>query len=221
MVRKQNNIRLLLRKEEILRTQIQALLQASADGPVGIMMPMVGSLRPIKKVRSIIEEEKNAVMCGSSCNLKLGVMIETPAAVMLIDEILDLVDFVSIGTNDLTQYTLAADRGNPQMNEYYDEFHPAVIRSIAKVITAARNKGIMNGICGEYAANKLALPFFIGLRVSELSMTPSSVPAIKKTIRAIDSRDAEKLVTEILRIPTSEGIKSRLSQFLTERELLK
>lgn len=214
-------IRLLLQKEEILRTQIQALLQASASGPVGIMIPMVGSLKSIEKVRAIVEEEKKAVLWNNRLLLKLGVMIETPAAVQLIEEILEIVDFVSIGTNDLTQYILAADRGNPQMGEYYDEFHPAVIRSIAHIIKKARKKGKMNGICGEFAGNKLALPLFIGLKVEELSMTPSAVPGIKKMIRSIDSRDAENLVNEILRIPTTEGIKSRLSQFLTERDLLK
>lgn len=214
-------IRLLLQKEEILRTQIQALLQASASGPVGIMIPMVNSLSPIERVRAIIEEEKKAVLWDKRLDLKLGIMVETPAAVQLIEEMLDIVDFISIGTNDLTQYLLAADRGNPQMGSYYDEFHPAVIRSIAHIIKKARKKEKLNGICGEFAGNKLALPFFIGLKVGELSMTPSSVPVIKNMIRQIDSRDAENLVNEILRIPTSEGIKSRLSQFLTERDLIK
>jgi len=214
-------IRLLLQKESVLRTQIQALIQASAAGPVGIMIPMVGSLGPIEKVKAIIEEERKALGLAESSNLSVGVMIETPAAVMLIEEILQIVDFISIGTNDLTQYTLAVDRGNPSMNDYYDEFHPAVIRSIAKVVRAAGAAGKMSGVCGEMAGNKLALPFLTGLGVDELSMTPALILPAKKVIRGIAYGDAAELVEQLLRISTPQGIKTRLSQFLGERELLK
>lgn len=214
-------IRLLFQKEDILRTQIQALLMASKKGPIGMMIPMVASLKPIERVRELIEEEKKALNWQGEDNLSLGVMIETPAAVQLIEEILDIVDFVSIGTNDLTQYTLAADRGNPSMTEYYDEFHPAVLRSIAHVIKKANKKGKLNGICGEFAGNLLALPFFIGLGVVELSTNASSLLKMKKIIREINSEEAKELVSEILRIPTTEGIKARLNRFLNERNLLK
>jgi phosphotransferase system enzyme I (PtsI) len=213
-------IRLLFQKEDILRTQIQALLMASKAGPVGMMIPMVGSLNPILRVKALVEEEKAALAWTGPDNLTLGVMIETPAAVQLIKDILDHVDFVSIGTNDLTQYTLAADRGNPSMSEYYDEFHPAVLRSIAHVIIQAGKKGILNGICGELAGNPLALPFFIGLGVDELSTNASSILQLKKIIRKINFADAEQLAQEILRIPTTEGIRARLQRFLTERDLL-
>ncbi|MGL1892711.1 MAG: phosphoenolpyruvate--protein phosphotransferase [Spirochaetaceae bacterium] len=214
-------IRLLFQKEDILRTQIQALLNASVDGPVGMMIPMIGSLKPIERVRVLIEEEKKALDWKGPDNLSLGVMVETPAAVQLIEEILDAVDFVSIGTNDLTQYTLAADRGNPLMSEYYDEFHPAVLRSIAHVIKKANKKGKLNGICGEFAGNTLALPFFVGLGVEELSTNAASLLKMKKIIRKINASEARELVKEILRIPTTEGIKARLSRFLSERDLLK
>ncbi|MBI9104381.1 MAG: phosphoenolpyruvate--protein phosphotransferase [Spirochaetales bacterium] len=214
-------IRLLLQKEGVLRTQIQALIQASSSGPVGIMIPMVGSLGPIEKVKSIVEEERKALGLADSGNLKVGVMIETPAAVMLIEEILEIVDFISIGTNDLTQYTLAVDRGNPSMNDYYDEFHPAVFRSIARVITASKSAGKMSGVCGELAGNKLALPFLLGLGVDELSMTPSRILETKKVVRGIRYQEAKTLVEQLMRISTPEGIKTRLSQFLNERDLLK
>ena len=214
-------IRLLFQREDILRTQIQALLTASEAGEVGMMIPMINSLKPIERIRTLVEEEKAALNWQGPDNLILGVMIETPAAVQMIKEILDRVDFISIGTNDLTQYTLAADRGNPQMNDYYDEFHPAVLRSIAHTIRQARKKGVMNGICGELAGNPLALPFFIGLGVGELSSTASSVLKLKRIVRKTDSREAAELVEEILRIPTSEGIKARLNRFLTERELMR
>lgn len=214
-------IRLLFQKEEILRTQIQALLMASEAGKVGMMIPMIGSLKPIERVRALIEEEKTALNWKGPDNLMLGVMIETPAAVQLIKEILDAVDFISIGTNDLTQYTLAADRGNPSMNEYYDEFHPAVIRSIAHVIRQAGKKGKLNGICGELAGNPLVLPFFVGLGVEELSTNASSLLKLKKMVRQIDKKEAETLAEEILRIPTSEGIRARLSRFVNERDLLR
>ena len=213
-------IRLLFQKEDILRTQIQALLMASEAGPVGMMIPMINSLNPIQRVRAIVEEEKQALAWKGPDNLRLGVMIETPAAVQLIEDILDQVDFISIGTNDLTQYTLAADRGNPSMDEYYDEFHPAVIRSIAHVIKQAVKKKKLNGICGEFAGNPLALPFFVGLGVDELSTNASSILKLKKIIRKIDSGEAKDLVREILRIPTSEGIRARLNRFLIERDLL-
>lgn len=214
-------IRLLFQNEAILRTQIQALLMASQSGPVGMMIPMIGSLKPIERVSSLVEEEKLALDWKGPDNLKLGVMIETPAAVQMIKEILEKVDFISIGTNDLTQYTLAADRGNPQMNDYYDEFHPAVLRSIAHVIKQAKKKGVLNGICGELAGNPLALPFFVGLGVDELSTNSASLLKLKKIVRSMESSQAEELVQEILRIPTSEGIKARLSRFLQERELLR
>ncbi|MBN2658112.1 MAG: phosphoenolpyruvate--protein phosphotransferase [Spirochaetales bacterium] len=214
-------IRLLFQKEDILRTQIQALLQASKSGPVGMMIPMIGSLKPIERVRALVEEEKLALGWKDAENLMLGVMIETPAAVQLIKEILDIVDFVSIGTNDLTQYMLAADRGNPSMTDYYDEFHPAVLRSIAHVIIQAGKKGKLNGICGELAGNPLALPFFVGLGVDELSTNASSILKLKKILREIDFAEAKNLVEEILRIPTSEGIRMRLHRFLADRDLLK
>ncbi|MDC7221163.1 MAG: phosphoenolpyruvate--protein phosphotransferase [Spirochaetales bacterium] len=214
-------IRLLLQREDVLRTQIQALLTASKAGKVGMMIPMINSLKPIERIRTLVEEEKTALGWDGPDNLKLGVMIETPAAVQMIKEILNKVDFVSIGTNDLTQYTLAADRGNPQMDDYYDEFHPAVLRSIAHTIRQAKKKGVLNGICGELAGNPLALPFFIGLGVDELSGTASNLLKLKRIIRKTNSRDAAELTDEILRIPTSEGIKARLNRFLTERDLLK
>ncbi len=214
-------IRLLFEKESVLRTQIQALLLASRSGPVGLMIPMVASLLPITRVRALIEEEKTALDWDGPDQLTLGVMIETPAAVQLIEEILAIVDFVSIGTNDLTQYTLAADRGNPSVHAYYDEFHPAVLRSIAHVIRKACKMGKMNGICGELAGNPLALPYFVGLGVQELSATPVRLPDLKYLVRNIDSREAAVLVEEILRLPTSEGIRSRLGAFLTERNLMK
>jgi phosphoenolpyruvate-protein kinase (PTS system EI component) len=131
------------------------------------------------------------------------------------------VDFISIGTNDLTQYLLAADRGNSSMHSYYDEFHPAVFRSIAHVIRHAKKKEKLNGICGELAGKILAVPFFTGLGVDELSINPSQIPEIKHLIRHIDAREAGMLVDEVLRIPTSEGIRARLTRFLTEKALMK
>jgi phosphotransferase system enzyme I (PtsI) len=212
-------IRLLFEKEDVLRTQIQALLTASEAGSVGMMIPMIGSLRPIERIKALIAEEKLALDWQGPDNLKVGVMIETPAAVQLIDEILDVVDFISIGTNDLTQYTLAADRGNPAMRDYYDELHPAVIRSIAHVIRRAKAKGVLNGICGELAGNLQVLPFFLGLGVEEISVTPARILELKKLVRQIDFSKAETLVEEILRIPTSDGIRARLNRFLMERDL--
>ena len=214
-------IRLLLQREDVLRTQIQALLTASESGPVGMMIPMINSIRPIERIRTLVDEERAALNYSGPDNLKLGVMIETPAAVQMIKEILDRVDFVSVGSNDLTQYTLAADRGNPQMDDYYDEFHPAVLRSIAHTIIQAKKKGVMNGICGELAGNPLALPFFIGLGVDELSSNAASLLMLKRIVRKTDSREAAELVGEILRIPTSKGIKARLNRFITERNLMK
>jgi len=212
-------IRLLFQKEDVLRTQIQALLQASSSGPVGMMIPMIGSTGPIERVRSLVEEEKKALGWNGPDQLRIGVMIETPAAVQLIEEILEAVDFISIGTNDLTQYTLAADRGNPMVNDYYDEFHPAVLRSIAHVIRKAGKRGVMNGICGELAGNPLALPFFLGIGVEELSTVPSQILKLKSMMKEIDSADARDLVEEILRLPTTEGIRARLQRFLLERNL--
>ena len=209
-------IRLLFEKEDILRTQIQALLKASEAGPVGMMIPMIASLGPIHRVKALLEEEKAALNWTGPDNLMVGVMIETPAAVQMIKEILDIVDFISIGTNDLTQYMLAADRGNPSVHAYYDEFHPAVLRAIAHVIRQAGKKGKLNGICGELAGNPLAAPFFVGLGVDELSSNPPQIAELKQLIRRMNASEAEELVEEILRLPTSEGIQARLTRFLKE-----
>ncbi len=212
-------IRLLLQKEEVLRTQIQALLKASATGPLGMMIPMVGSLRVIDRVRELLEEEKAALNIPGD-NLKMGVMIETPAAVFLIEEILDLVDFVSVGTNDLTQYTLAVDRGNPALADYYEEFHPAVVRSLAMVARGCRKKGKPSGICGEMGGSLLALPLLVGLGIDELSMSSSKLLEAKKLIRRLDHKEARDLAEELVLLPTAGQIKDRLTSFCRERNLL-
>ncbi|NCC66515.1 MAG: phosphoenolpyruvate--protein phosphotransferase [Spirochaetia bacterium] len=214
-------IRLLFSFEQILRTQLQAILLASESGPVGVMIPMVSSLETVRRVRSILNEEIALLGWASAPNLSLGIMVETPSAVVMIEELLQEVDFVSIGTNDLTQYTLAADRGNPDVDCYYDEFHPAVIRSIAKVISSSKEKQIRNGVCGELAGNVLALPFFMGLGVDELSANPVVLAELKYAMRQIDSRDAQVLVDEILKLTSSKDIRARLHAFLHERGLLR
>ncbi|WP_052078894.1 phosphoenolpyruvate--protein phosphotransferase [Spirochaeta lutea] len=202
-------IRLLLDHEDYLRTQLRALIEASVSGTVHVMIPMVAGLESIRRVKALLFQEKQ----DWAEDIRLGVMVETPASVILIEDILREVDFISIGTNDLTQYTLAADRGNPALARYYDELHPAVLRSIAKVVTAARAQGKLNGICGELAGNLLALPFFVGISVGELSCAPKHIGAMRLLLSAIDSTQAAQLSRRILALSSPQEVRQELEAF--------
>jgi phosphotransferase system enzyme I (PtsI) len=182
-------IRICLTRPEIFKTQLRALYRASAFGNIAIMYPMITStaeVQRIKEIEDLVKAELKAdgIRIG---NPQTGIMIETPAAVIISDELAKMVDFFSIGTNDLTQYTLAIDRQNTNLDDFYDSHHPAVLRMIKMVADNAHKAGIWAGICGELGADTTLTEQFIAMGIDELSVSASKVLAIRKIIRETDT----------------------------------
>jgi len=185
-------IRICLDRPALFITQLRALIRASAFGKLAIMFPMIISVDEVKQVKSIVEKVKNdltAEKIAFDANFELGIMIETPASVMLSDLLAKEVDFFSIGTNDLTQYTLAVDRMNHSISKLFDSRHPAVLRMIQMTAENAKKAGIWVGICGESAADTTLTEFYVKIGVSELSVTPSAVLELRKAVQQVDLKD--------------------------------
>lgn len=191
----ERGIRLCLARPSLLRQQVRAILRAAADGPVRIMFPMVADLNEWRQARAIVEEERAAVGTGA---VELGIMIEIPAAALLADHFAREVDFFSIGTNDLTQYTLAMDRMHPTLAAQSDGLHPAVLRLIERTASAAHAEGKWVGVCGELAADPQAVPILVGLGVDELSVTVPAVAGVKAQIRTLKMEAARTLAQRAL-----------------------
>lgn len=178
-------IRICLTRPEIFKTQLRALFRASAYGNIAIMYPMIISIKEVQRIRKIADEVKTELKDKGIAfgQVEQGIMIETPAAVMISEELAKEVDFFSIGTNDLTQYTLAIDRQNSQLDEFYDAHHPAILRMIQMVIENAHKAGIWAGICGELGADMELTRIFLKMGVDELSVSPGAILPIRKIIR--------------------------------------
>ncbi len=179
-------LRISFRDPEMLKTQLRAILRASAHGDAKVMFPMVGSVREVIRARELFEEaraELTKAGVAIADHVDVGVMIEVPSAVFMAREIAAQVDFMSVGTNDLTQYILAADRTNGSVADYYQPFHPAVVRAIRDVVDAGNAAGIWTGVCGELAGVARAIPLLIGLGVRELSMSAGLIPEALYTMR--------------------------------------
>lgn len=181
-------LRICLTRPEIFKTQLRALLRASAYGNIAIMYPMVTSVEEVHRIKEIVAEVKAELDAASIkyADVEQGVMIETPAAVIISDLLAKEVDFFSIGTNDLTQYTLAIDRQNPNLDEFYNEKHEAVLRMIEMVVDNAHKEGIWAGICGELGANMSLTERFMAMGVDELSVSPTFILPIRQIIRDYD-----------------------------------
>lgn len=207
-------IRICLKETEMFKTQLRALLRASVYGPLSIMFPMISSLEETLAVKKIVEEvkvelkEKNI---NFSNEIQLGIMIEIPAAAVLSDILADHVDFFSIGTNDLTQYTCAVDRMNEKIEHLYNPYNPGLLRLIHMTIKNARAKNKMVGICGSMAHQKDLVPLFVGMGVSELSMSAMHILPTRKIIRDLKFTECEKLVAEFLKLGTADEIKKLLN----------
>ena len=178
-------IRICLKQPEIFKTQLRALYRASNYGQIAIMFPMITSVEEVRKIKEIVEEVKQELteLSVPFKEVELGVMIETPAAVMVSDELAEEVDFFSIGTNDLTQYTLAVDRQNAKLGDFYNPHHRAVLRMIEMVVKNAHAAGIWAGICGELGADLSLTETFLKMGVDELSVSPSMVLRVRKIVR--------------------------------------
>ena len=182
-------IRICLDRPEIFRTQLRAICRATAFGDLALMLPMVVSLQEVRRAKELIaqvQEELRQEGVDFDEEMELGIMIETPAAALVSDQLAPEVDFFSIGTNDLTQYTLAADRQNPLVEEQIDPHHPAVLRLIRQVVENAHRAGIWAGICGELAADPQLTAFFLSLGIDELSVSPAYVLELRSRVRELD-----------------------------------
>ena len=184
-------IRICLTRPEIFKTQLRALFRASAYGNLAIMYPMITSLWEVRRIKEIVEEVKAELTAEQLefGNPQQGIMIETPAAVMMSGELAKEVDFFSIGTNDLTQYTLATDRQNPKLDKFYDAHHPAVLSMIRMTVENAHKAGIWAGICGELGADTSLTKEFLAMRVDELSVSPGSILPIRQIILETDTEN--------------------------------
>ncbi|NUF16522.1 phosphoenolpyruvate--protein phosphotransferase [Acinetobacter lactucae] len=204
-------IRLTLRQPELLRQQLIALLKAADDRPLRIMFPMIGRVEEWRAAKAILDEVKAVHPCA---NLQVGIMIEVPSAALLAPILAQEVDFFSIGTNDLTQYTLAIDRGHPILSAEADGLHPSILQLIDQTVKAAHKHGKWVGICGELAADPKAVPILVGLGVDELSMSSNSIPLVKAQIRTLNYSKAQVLAKRALECDSAPAVRQ-----LSEQEM--
>ncbi len=215
-------IRIALDRREILNAQLRAVLRASAYGRLAVMFPMIISVEEIRELKSVIEELKVELRNeGKSFDedIQVGVMVETPSAAVNAKFLAKEVDFFSIGTNDLTQYTLAVDRGNELISHLYNPISPSVLNLIKQVIDASHAEGKWTGMCGELAGDERATILLLGMGLDEFSMSAISVPRIKKLIRNVNYQDAKLLAEKALQQPTAAEIEQLISDFLAEKAL--
>lgn len=209
-------IRLCLKNPEIFKVQLRALLRVAYNRNIKVMIPMISRIEEIRETKRIIEEIKVELERDKipyEKDLKIGIMIEVPSAAILADQLIEEVDFFSIGTNDLTQYIMAADRLSKEVQDVYDKYNPSVIRMINHTVKAADDAGKPVSICGETAGEQLGMLIFLSLGVTELSMLPAFLPKAKKLVKNIDIEKLKKYKNKILKCKTSEEIKEVLKDF--------
>ena len=204
------------RKEDIYRPQLRAILRASAFGAVRIMIPMVTSLEEFRETRQLIREIQTELTEEGTAfdpHIPVGIMVETPAAVLLADSFAREADFFSIGTNDLTQYTLCVDRGSEKVSDLYSPFHPAVLRSIRHIITCGRNAGIPVGMCGEAASDPMMIPLLLAFGLNEFSMSPSAILQARKIITGYRAEDLQEMAAQVMKLETAGETEDFLRAF--------
>ena len=210
-------IRLCLKNKKMFKTQLRAILRASIYGNLAIMFPMISTIDELRQAKKVLDECKIELQKQNikyNEKIKVGMMIEIPAAAILAESFSKECDFFSIGTNDLIQYTVAAERGNTQIAELYTKNHPAVIRLIKYTIDSAHKNGIFCGMCGEAASNFQYIPLLIGMGLDEFSMNSSAILQAKKTITELDKKDCEKLLYEILQLSSDKEVEKKLKEFI-------
>jgi len=196
------------------------VLRASILGNAWLMIPMITEVPQVQRVRGMIERiaadlDSEGIERGAPP--PLGIMVETPAVAVRIDDYLPLVDFVSIGTNDLTQYTLAVDRGSPYVSKLFDPLHPAVLELVSRVVSRCSAAGVWVGMCGEMASSPLALPLLVGFGLDELSVPLTTIPDVKKMISVIDSAEARDLARNVLALSTSGEVRAVVLDYVRSR----
>lgn len=203
-------IRLCLDRTQIFKTQLRAILRASAYGNIKLMYPMIATLKELRTANKILDEVKQELIGENipfNAKMEVGIMVEIPAVAVLADQFIKEVDFFSIGTNDLVQYTMAADRMNEKVSYLYQPFNPAVLRLIQGVITAAHNAGKWAGMCGEMAGDLAAIPILLGMGLDEFSMSASSILPARSLLSQLTLTEAQRIVQIVLEMDSAEEIK--------------
>ncbi|WP_059043825.1 phosphoenolpyruvate--protein phosphotransferase [Paenibacillus rubinfantis] len=214
-------IRISLDSRELFQTQLAAVLRASAYGKMKILYPMISSLEEIRAANAILEEAKQDLTrrgLAYDPDIHVGIMIEIPAAAAIADLLAQEVDFFSIGTNDLVQYVLAVDRMNEKIAHMYHPFHPAVLRLLRQTVQAAKAAGITVSVCGEMAGDEKAVPLWLHLGVTDLSMSPQALLRVKHRVLNSDSRESKEVGAACYRLPTSDQVESELIRYAHELE---
>ena len=210
-------IRICLNRQDIFRTQLRALLRASKYGRLAIMFPMIATVQEFKDAKAIFEEEKaNLVASGVevSDDIQVGMMMEIPAAAMIADKLAKYADFFSIGTNDLIQYSMAADRGNERVSYLYQPYNPSILRLIKNIIDASHKEGKWTGMCGEMAGDQIAVPLLLGLGLDEFSMSATSILKTRSLIKKLDSKEMKELADKAVSdCETVDGVVSLVKEF--------
>ncbi|MGF1763644.1 phosphoenolpyruvate-protein phosphotransferase PtsI [Aliivibrio kagoshimensis] len=212
-------VRISLDRREILRDQVRGILRASAHGKLRIMFPMIISVEEIRELKKAIEEYKIELRSEGHAfdeNIEIGIMVETPAAAAIAHHLAKEVSFFSIGTNDLTQYTLAVDRGNEMISHLYNPLSPAVLLVIKQVIDASHKEGKWTGMCGELAGDDRATLLLLGMGLDEFSMSGISIPSVKKVIRNSNFADVKAMAEEALLMPTAAEIEAHVEKFIAK-----
>ena len=208
-------IRFCLDMRDVFKTQLKAILRAAAFGDIRIMYPMIVSVEEFRKANAILEECKAELRERKLLfreSISTGIMVETPAAAFIAEELAKEADFFSIGTNDLTQYILAADRGNQKLTKLYSPFHPAVLRAVAKVIAAGHKEGKEVGMCGEFAADARAVPLLLGMGLDEFSMVSNEIAAVRYQVRGLAAKQTAELARRALAAGTEKEVRGLLER---------
>jgi phosphotransferase system enzyme I (PtsI) len=205
--------------EDMFRTQLRALLRASVHGNLKIMFPMIATIEEFRQAKTLFLEEK-AKLEGEnievSNTIEVGIMVEIPSTAVMADVFAKEVDFFSIGTNDLIQYTMAADRMNERVSYLYQPFNPAILRLVKNVIDASHKEGKWTGMCGEMAGDELAIPILLGLGLDEFSMSASSILKARSQIRKLSKAEMESHIDAILSLSTSDEVESYVRALTTK-----
>jgi len=210
-------IRFCLENIDIFKTQLRAILRASAVGNVKIMFPMISGLEELRHAKAVLDECRHEIGHAKIDKMEVGAMIEIPSAAISADVLAREVDFFSIGTNDLIQYTIAVDRVNERIAHLYEPTHPAVLRLLKMIADAAHANDIWVGVCGEMARDVALIPLLLGLGMDELSVGATSVPRVKMAVRSLAVPECQQLVDEVLRLQTSSEILARCLELATKR----
>jgi phosphotransferase system enzyme I (PtsI) len=212
-------IRLCLDRRDILKTQLKAILRASHYGKLRIMYPMISNPEEIRKANAVLQQAREELAEAGipyDQKLQVGIMVEIPSAAVIADILAKEVDFFSIGTNDLIQYTIAVDRMNEHISHLYEPLHPAVLRLIKNVIDASHRAGKWTGMCGEMAGDVAAAPILLGMGLDEFSMSAVSIPRVKKVIRALTYEEAQVAAQKALSMEDPAEIRAYINDYLTK-----